>query len=50
MIATGSPTGFPGVSTYYGQMMFDYVDADGNWLRSGTVVRRYVIMPGPSTT
>jgi CubicO group peptidase (beta-lactamase class C family) len=27
-IAAGSPTGFPKVSTYYGQMMFDYVDAD----------------------
>jgi CubicO group peptidase (beta-lactamase class C family) len=27
-VATGSPTGFPRLSTYYGQMMLDYVDAD----------------------
>lgn len=28
VIATGSPTGFPRLSTFYGQMMFDYVDAN----------------------
>lgn len=27
-IATGSPTGFSKLTTYYGQQMFDYVDAD----------------------
>ena len=27
-IATGFPAGFPGLSTHYGQMMLDYVDAN----------------------
>jgi hypothetical protein len=27
VIATGSPTGFPKLATYYGQLMIDYVDA-----------------------
>lgn len=34
-IATGAPTGFSGLTTYYGQMMFDYVDANGKLVAFG---------------
>jgi CubicO group peptidase (beta-lactamase class C family) len=34
-IAAGQPSGFPKLSTYYGQMMFDYVDANKKVLAFG---------------